>query len=1364
MDGKKELEKTVKQEESKNNCLVAVVKNTDWSEEEAIEKIENCRQRLGISYNDYRRMKMYQYKPEEQEAHYLKELKKRERQKLALEKCANAIIDETGWSRETTVKNIKDSIKRLGIQYRDYFQMELFRVPPEEQEACYQRLTEEAKEDDKSIKPMATKSTGVCDKKSTSKPRSFCKSEVCAVLGIPFDGEEEIYSGLDYATEAHPGSLAFLERFKKGTLSSSFIKEEESLAEIAFARGATRVLCCQPLKGRPCLVVSGNLFEAVKKLIRHKREQYCLKCVEVTGSYGKTTTMNMIEAVLESRFNVFGIQGKNCNTVRRTISRVQKLNDSVDFFLQEASEAPIKRVPGAISEMVHPDVAVITSIGSAHIGQMGSLEEIASSCLSVQDGMTSSGRLVLNGDNILLRKMKKNIPAIYYGIENPAVDFRGINISEAEDGIHFDVLHEGERTPVRICCYGKHNVINALAAFAAGALLGLDKEAIADGLSQYRTTGIRQNLFCQAGFRFYLDCYNASVESIKSALDTISSIPLEPRGRRVAVLADVKETGRHAKEFHEEIGRAVRDSAVDILICYGEDAKYIAQEARKKELLTVFQAESHKEIAELLRKNIRPEDLILLKGSHAMELARVPDLLLGTLFHEYDVDPEPYRDIWLTYNLFDDHVVVQSARRYTRLLWIPDLRKNLPVTSIGACAFENAEAEMVVLPTTLNNIQNAAFRNMSQLKTIRFPNTLQMIDSEAFSGCIRLKRVEINDGCQYIGSGAFRNCGLQSVSIPASVCQIEEDAFDGCEKVSIHCERGTYAESFALRKKLSIVYMAEDTRAPEAPYMPKIANISNKGIEVYWKKPEIADGYCIYRSYNILGPYKEIARINKRTIGTYCDSGFDHEKRKMFYTVCSYLEKKDGLVLSDRTKPVAATFREGLMLDRETCYLYSGTTKRIHAYYGWGEPEGCIWASDNTRVAYVEEGVIHAINSGSCTITCYCEALGQRASSLVVVDRSAPEPLSLAEGRYSYDPSVGCWKKKMKRDVNQAVIMMVGDMMCGLKQQTTQYNERTGYCFNDSFQYVREVTSASDLAIGNLETLLASGWPYMENECYIDNQNNCNAPARYLDAVRYGGFDALVMANNHNCDGGTRALRETLDQVNKYRVAHTGVFYDKTEPRFLIADVNGIKVGLLSFTSREIGFNRKDTSWTQEEKDSMLHVFSIQEAERDIRACREAGAEYIIVYMHWGEKNFRNVLPYQIKQAQEVADVGADYIVGSNPHMVQSYDEILSADGRTVPCFYSVGNFQSVMNQIPGNRDSVMARICLRKENDNSVKLVENAYIPFFTYNEVEGCRWTPIALTNNINKGIKKRNCQDYLSRIQEAIGEKILPYDGAL
>jgi|GEM_PF-1453167 len=542
---------------------------------------------------------------------------------------------------------------------------------------------------------------------------------------------------------------------------------------------------------------------------------------------------------------------------------------------------------------------------------------------------------------------------------------------------------------------------------------------------------------------------------------------------------------------------------------------------------------------------------------------------------------------------------------------------------------------------------------------------------------------------------------------------------------------------------------------PDQAFGGKINKISNKGVQVYWKKLERTTGYELYRSYQRDTGYECIAVIRNRRKGMLTDADFDHSQKKLFYKVRSFLEQDDGRkTYSDFTDVFFAVYREHMEIERIETFLYSGTERSIRVLYGWGEVADPEWRSDDDRVAVISrDGVISARGKGECTLTCTSRSIGESRDTTVIVDRDPESPIEKTAPRFTFDPKDGIWRNRDAEPTGNAVVMMTGDLMCGSAQMKTQ-RTAAGCDMRDSFDCIRDTIRSADLSIANLETLLASGWPYMTDEAFIDGYNNCNASPRYLDAVRHGGFDVLMMANNHNCDGGIRALKETVDRVHAYGFAHTGAFNSKDDKRFLLVDVNGIKIGLLAYMSRFTGFNFKNESWPEEEQNVRLNVFSYERAAEDIRQLKEAGAEFVITYMHWGLKNFFKILPKQVKEAKEVANAGADLIIGANPHVLQPFRNVETDSGKIVPCFYSLGNFQAIMKQIPENRDSVIVRIELSRKEDGSVVLVSRDYIPCHTFTKINGCRWAPVALNEPGTVRVPSHNKKRFTARIENIVG----------
>ena len=308
-----------------------------------------------------------------------------------------------------------------------------------------------------------------------------------------------------------------------------------------------------------------------------------------------------------------------------------------------------------------------------------------------------------------------------------------------------------------------------------------------------------------------------------------------------------------------------------------------------------------------------------------------------------------------------------------------------------------------------------------------------------------------------------------------------------------------------------------------------------------------------------------------------------------------------------------------------------------------------------------------------------------------------------------------------------ATLMFVGDLMCLSSQQrgAKQQAGGSGYDFSPSFAYVREVFNNADCVIGNLETSLSHSWPYATEQRNIGGMPNCNGPKQYLGALKFAGFDALVLANNHCCDAGVQGIIETTQAVEEYGFPYTGLFRENDAQRFVILDVKGIKVGLLSYAEF---YNSKDKAVREAGCEYMINTYSKERIAEDIAAARAAGAELIVAYNHWGAEHTHQPTPKVVTHAQEMADAGVDIIIGSHSHAVQPVVWLTAADGRQVLCAYSMGNFVSSMGRSTAN-DTFIAEIGIVREG-GSVRVESEKYHPCRVFPQLKGY-WYVVVPTN---------------------------------
>lgn len=262
--------------------------------------------------------------------------------------------------------------------------------------------------------------------------------------------------------------------------------------------------------------------------------------------------------------------------------------------------------------------------------------------------------------------------------------------------------------------------------------------------------------------------------------------------------------------------------------------------------------------------------------------------------------------------------------------------------------------------------------------------------------------------------------------------------------------------------------------------------------------------------------------------------------------------------------------------------------------------------------------------------------------------------------------------------------------------------------FSQSFRYAKKILKEGDLVIGNLETMLSQSSPLGMQVHTLEGKPYLNAPLSYLDALKEAGFDMLTLSNNHNIDTGLRGIYETLDNVDAYKFLRTGMFRGEEEDRYIIVNVNGIKIGMVAYSSF---FNDKDHNLTETGQEVLLNRYGIDKVRTDIKAAKKAGAEYIIVFMHWGAENTHETTWNQERYAYNIAKAGADYIVGSHPHAIQRYEIIETPSGKEVPVIYSMGNFVSHM-KYDVNNDSLILQLNLERGENGKVKIGSQRLYP----------------------------------------------------
>lgn len=327
----------------------------------------------------------------------------------------------------------------------------------------------------------------------------------------------------------------------------------------------------------------------------------------------------------------------------------------------------------------------------------------------------------------------------------------------------------------------------------------------------------------------------------------------------------------------------------------------------------------------------------------------------------------------------------------------------------------------------------------------------------------------------------------------------------------------------------------------------------------------------------------------------------------------------------------------------------------------------------------------------------------------------------------------------------RATVIAAGDLMC-LYGQIFSARKKGKYDFNYCFDEIKEKVSAADVAIGNLETLVAKGHKLAE-PYYGTGNPKLNAPEEFLSALAYCGFDVLINANNHIYDYKKDGVEKTISNIEEYGLLHTGAYASGQKKVPLIIYVKGIKIAVFGYA---VNINGQPSGAT------MVDKFSEKLVSADMKAAKEVGADFILVYMHWGTEDTHKATSAQKKQAKFVASAGADIIIGSHPHCVQGVSTVKTERGN-VPVFYSLGNLISSATKST-KRDSALVNIELIKDYVTGETVIASiTYTPTFCMSTDAGRNVILPADLKSISQSVHAKALKSSRKRTVRVIGDAI-------
>ena len=392
--------------------------------------------------------------------------------------------------------------------------------------------------------------------------------------------------------------------------------------EEAASKGAVAALCDgDPPAGLPAdfgILSTPDSLTGLTLLAAAWRSHLTLRSIVITGSSGKTSTKDFTAAVMRSRMTTTATLGNLNNQIGLPLS-ILSANTSDEAAVWEIGMNHRGEI-APLAGLARPDIAIITGIGTAHIENLGSRENIAAEKGDLLESLPAGGCGVIPAEDSFARELRSRTSERIVGAGFESGEIRASDLVQDLSGTRFTITGDFGRAEAMLPVPGRHMVGNALLAVAAGVLSGIPLEACAAALSSIELTSGRLGRIERRGVILIDDTYNANPDSMVAALETLSSVPAS--GRKIAVLGRMGELGAHAAEGYARVGRSAA-GVLDILICVGEEASAIAAAARDAGLADPSVVADNAAAAALLSSLAREGDLVLLKASRRARMEEV---------------------------------------------------------------------------------------------------------------------------------------------------------------------------------------------------------------------------------------------------------------------------------------------------------------------------------------------------------------------------------------------------------------------------------------------------------------------------------------------------------------------------------------------------------------------------------------------------------------------------------------------------------------------------------------------------------------------------------------------------------------------
>lgn len=386
---------------------------------------------------------------------------------------------------------------------------------------------------------------------------------------------------------------------------------------VAQAKGACAIVCSSNVESALPVLKVHDTLRALQNFAAYYRSKFSIPVVAITGSNGKTTTKDMLASVLSDKYKVF-FSEKNYNNEIGLPKSILELDDSFDVAVFEMGMNHAGEIK-MLSQIARPDIAIITNIGTAHIGNLGSQENILNAKLEIISGVKNNGLIILNADDKHLQNVKSDSHEIIF--VGSSEEISASDIYADDNPTHFNVNYNGQTYPCILPTIGKHNVTNALFALLCGVRLGVDIQSAISAIRHYTISSMRTEISYVKGITIIKDYYNSSPDSAQAALETLANYCSS--GKKIAILGEMLELGDFSKQEHFNLAKMCCSCQIDYTFFIGADYKSFNDGIKKNvkcfsdlERTTLSKSLKEYVMDGMLGKN----DVILIKGSRGMKM------------------------------------------------------------------------------------------------------------------------------------------------------------------------------------------------------------------------------------------------------------------------------------------------------------------------------------------------------------------------------------------------------------------------------------------------------------------------------------------------------------------------------------------------------------------------------------------------------------------------------------------------------------------------------------------------------------------------------------------------------------------------